>query len=330
MEGKLIAVWVHSNLDKVELFLNGQSLGMKEMKKDSHLAWNVAYAPGAIEARGYKGDKLVLTAKRETTGAPAALAMCADRSEISADGEDVAMFAVEVRDAQGRVVPDHRQRSHIQRHRRGKTRSASATAIPPIRNPTRAHRAKLSAACAWRLCNPRKLPAASRSKPPRPGSPLLSATIAATQVTLRPQIAAWEREVPEGAGATGLWRPTQEGGTQVFIFSQDGNKLTGSVEGIGAGWAGGYDAPAPITDGKVDGTHISFKVGRDTFSGKLTGETITLERTMNLAPRPGRTEAQPEGPKPAIGPPPDGSDPSRSPLFRFPTSMQIVLHRAKR
>ncbi len=33
-EGKEIAVWVYSNLDKVELFLNGQSLGIKEVKKD--------------------------------------------------------------------------------------------------------------------------------------------------------------------------------------------------------------------------------------------------------------------------------------------------------
>ena len=54
---------------------NGQSLGAKEMKKDSHLAWNVNYAPGAIEARGYKDGKLVMTAKRETTGAPAELAI---------------------------------------------------------------------------------------------------------------------------------------------------------------------------------------------------------------------------------------------------------------
>ena len=72
---------------------------------DSHLAWNVAYAPGAIEARGYKGGKLVKTVKRETTGTPVSLAITADLSEISADGEDVAMFAVKVRDAQGRVVP---------------------------------------------------------------------------------------------------------------------------------------------------------------------------------------------------------------------------------
>ena len=104
-EGKEIAVWVYSNLDKVELFLNGQSLGAKDMKKDSHLAWNVKYAPGTIEARGYKDGKLVMTAKRETTGPAAKLVMRADRAEIAADGEDVAMFAVEVQDAQGRIVP---------------------------------------------------------------------------------------------------------------------------------------------------------------------------------------------------------------------------------
>lgn len=44
MEGKEIAVWVYSNLDKVELLFNGQSLGAKDMKKDSHGAWVVKYA----------------------------------------------------------------------------------------------------------------------------------------------------------------------------------------------------------------------------------------------------------------------------------------------
>ncbi len=68
LEGKEIAVWVHSNLDSVELFLNGESLGAKEVPKDSHVAWNVKYTPGTIEARGYKGGKQVMTAKRETTG----------------------------------------------------------------------------------------------------------------------------------------------------------------------------------------------------------------------------------------------------------------------
>jgi len=329
MEGKLIAVWVHSNLDKVELFLNGQSLGMKEMKKDSHLAWDVAYAPGAIEARGYKGDKLVLTAKRETTGAAAALAISPDRSEISADGEDVAMFAVEVRDAQGRVVPITDNEVTFNVTGAGKLVGVG-NGDPTDQESDKGSSRKAFSGLCMAIVQSTKNAGSITVEATSPGLTSARATVAATQVTLRPQIALWEREVPEGAGATGLWRPTQEGSTQVFIFSQDGNNLTGRAEGLGAGWAGGFDAPVPITDGKVDGTHISFKVGRDTYSGKLTGETITLERAMNLGPRPQRTETQPEGPKPAIGPPPDGSDPSRSPLFRFPTSMQIVLHRAKR
>ena len=112
MEGKTIAVWVYSNLDKVELFHNGQSLGTKDMKKDGHVAWVVKYAPGSIEARGFKGDKVVLTEKRETTGAPAKLVIRSDRQEVSADGEDVAMFAVEVkRRARTALCPSPRTRS---------------------------------------------------------------------------------------------------------------------------------------------------------------------------------------------------------------------------
>ena len=85
------------------------------MKKDSHLAWNVKYAPGAIEARGFKDGKQVLTAKRETTGPAAKLVLRADRPEIAADGEDVAMFAVEVQDAQGSVRATRRQSGGLQR-----------------------------------------------------------------------------------------------------------------------------------------------------------------------------------------------------------------------
>ncbi|HNY42797.1 MAG TPA: beta-galactosidase GalA, partial [Bryobacteraceae bacterium] len=68
LDGQEIAVWVHSNLDRAELFHNGQSLGAKDMLKDQHLAWIVKYAPGVIEARGYKDGKQVMTARRETTG----------------------------------------------------------------------------------------------------------------------------------------------------------------------------------------------------------------------------------------------------------------------
>jgi len=104
-EGQEIDVWCHGNLDSVELFLNGQSLGTKSVKRNSHVEWKVKYAPGTLEARGSKDGKVVLTAKRETTGAPAKLVLRADRQEIAGEGEDISVITVEVADAQGRVVP---------------------------------------------------------------------------------------------------------------------------------------------------------------------------------------------------------------------------------
>jgi beta-galactosidase len=104
-EGQDIEVWAHSNLDRVELLVNGASLGSQMMQRNSHLAWKVPYAPGTIEARGFKDNVQVLAAKRETTGAPASIALHADRTSIFADGEDVAVVAVQVVDSAGRVVP---------------------------------------------------------------------------------------------------------------------------------------------------------------------------------------------------------------------------------
>ena len=199
MEGKLIAVWVHSNLDKVELFLNGQSLGMKEMKKDSHLAWNVAYAPGAIEARGYKGDKLVLTAKRETTGAPAALAISADRSEISADGEDVAMFAVEVRDAQGRVVPITDNTVTFNVTGAGKLIGVG-NGDPTDHESDKGTSRKAFSGLCMAIVQSTKTAGSITVEATSPGLDAASATIAAKAVTLRPQMAVWEREDSAGYG----------------------------------------------------------------------------------------------------------------------------------
>ncbi|TAM79538.1 MAG: DUF4982 domain-containing protein [Acidobacteria bacterium] len=104
-EGKPIDVWCFTNLEKVELFLNGESLGTHTVQRNAHAAWKVNYVPGTIEARGYRGGRQVMTAKRETTGDPARITLQADRARISADGEDVSVIAVSVVDPQGRVVP---------------------------------------------------------------------------------------------------------------------------------------------------------------------------------------------------------------------------------
>ena len=64
------------------------------------------YQPGAIEARGaQRRARSVLTEKRETTGPSAAIRLTAERMEIDADGEDVAVITVEALDKEGRAVP---------------------------------------------------------------------------------------------------------------------------------------------------------------------------------------------------------------------------------
>jgi beta-galactosidase len=104
-EGTEIAVWVYSNLDEVELLVNGVSAGIQKVPHLSHLEWKVKYEPGVIEAHGIKNGKVVLIEKRETTGPAASLRLTADRTEILADCEDVAVLKVEALDSQGRTVP---------------------------------------------------------------------------------------------------------------------------------------------------------------------------------------------------------------------------------
>src|ERR1017187_10363212 len=104
-EGEEIPVWVYSNLEEVELFVNGKSKGKQKVPHLGHIEWKVKYEPGSIEARGSKGAKVVLTEKRETTGPAAAIRLTADRTEIDANGEDLSILKVEVLDKQGRAVP---------------------------------------------------------------------------------------------------------------------------------------------------------------------------------------------------------------------------------
>ncbi|MGC1645748.1 MAG: beta-galactosidase GalA [Candidatus Sulfotelmatobacter sp.] len=104
-EGQPISVWVHSNLDSVELFLNGKSQGSQKVEPLTHLEWTVKYEPGVIEAQGSKDGRVVLTEKRETTGGPETIRVTADRTEINADGDDVAVLKVEVLDKEGRAIP---------------------------------------------------------------------------------------------------------------------------------------------------------------------------------------------------------------------------------
>lgn len=104
-EGQEIDVWCFSNCEEVELLHNDRTLGRRAMPRNSHLSWKVIYEPGSIEARGYNGGQLVKSQRVETTGPAKALTLSVDRPAISADDQDIAIYAVSAVDAAGRVVP---------------------------------------------------------------------------------------------------------------------------------------------------------------------------------------------------------------------------------
>jgi len=107
--GEKIDVWCHTNLDTVELLLNGRSLGRRTVPRYGHAQWQVKYEPGVVEARGYRDGKLITTTRRETTGAAAAVVLEPDRTSLRGDGRDLSVVTVRIVDERGRTVPtaDH-------------------------------------------------------------------------------------------------------------------------------------------------------------------------------------------------------------------------------
>ena len=103
--GQLIPVWVYSNAEEVELRLNGRSLGRKRMARNSHLEWQVAYAPGRLAAVGYARGREVASDEVVTAGDPQAVRLEADRTQIEADGSDVSIVTVSVHDRDGNLAP---------------------------------------------------------------------------------------------------------------------------------------------------------------------------------------------------------------------------------
>ena len=105
-EGEEVEVWAYSNCDEVELTVNGKKLGRQPMPRNGHLKWKAVYQPGRVEATGYKNGRRILTKTIETTKAAAKVVLKADRHQIAADGQDMAIVNIELHDQKGRFVPN--------------------------------------------------------------------------------------------------------------------------------------------------------------------------------------------------------------------------------
>ena len=96
--------------------------------------------------------------------------------------------------------------------------------------------------------------------------------------------------VAMAADVTGKWVGQVQGrnGPQDVIFNlkADGGQLSGTVLGGGRG-GGGTPQPREISDGKIDGSNISFTVKAEfngqtrvtTYSGTVAGDEIKMKQT---------------------------------------------------
>ena len=134
-EGK-IPVRAYSNAASVELFLNGQSLGVKTFNKkqtsdgrtyqeganakELYLEWKVAYQPGTLEAVARdEAGKEIARDKITTAGRPAGVRLIKEDHAIAADGKDLTYIYYEIVDSQGNVVPTANNLVRFQLHGQG-------------------------------------------------------------------------------------------------------------------------------------------------------------------------------------------------------------------
>ena len=112
-EGKMVPVFVYTNGDCAELFLNGKSLGKKCKNTASNttaeryrLMWtDVQYTAGTLRVVAYKDGREIGTDEVKTAGEPAQIRLTPDRKSITADGDDLSFVLVEALDSKNNLCP---------------------------------------------------------------------------------------------------------------------------------------------------------------------------------------------------------------------------------
>lgn len=112
-EGKAIPVFVYTNGDQAELFVNGVSQGFRTKKPNSsisteryRLMWqSVIYQRGELKAVAYKDGKMIGETIIKSAGTPVQIKLTADRSRIKSDGKDLSYITIEALDEHGNICP---------------------------------------------------------------------------------------------------------------------------------------------------------------------------------------------------------------------------------
>jgi len=76
------------------------------MPINGYIEWKTIYRPGSLLAKGYKAGKKVMVEKIETTGEAARISIEPYNTTLKADGQDIAIVDLTLKDEKNREVPD--------------------------------------------------------------------------------------------------------------------------------------------------------------------------------------------------------------------------------
>ena len=106
--GKPLAVRIYTVADRVDLHLNGRKLDSKPVTTADlkRVEFTVPYESGVLEAIAFRDGKEIAHKQLKTVSAPVAIRLAPEHAKTGSARGDVSYVAVEIIDAQGRVVPD--------------------------------------------------------------------------------------------------------------------------------------------------------------------------------------------------------------------------------
>jgi len=146
-EGEKTPVFVYSNYESAELFVNGKSQGIQNKIKNGNpqeryrLLWNdVVYEPGIVKVVAFdKNGKAVAEKEVKTAGKPHKIVLEADRKTIKSDGKDLSFVTVSVVDKNGIPCPTATNQLQFEVKGKGTYRAAcngDATSLELFHLPT--------------------------------------------------------------------------------------------------------------------------------------------------------------------------------------------------
>ena len=117
-EGQIIDIMAYSNAPKVELFFNGESLGVCEIdhKKGKKLngSWQMPYQKGVLKAVAYDEDgNIIAEDEQRSFGDGTNIVLKPNKTQMNADGEDLIFVEISTEDDNGTFVANARNRMEV-------------------------------------------------------------------------------------------------------------------------------------------------------------------------------------------------------------------------